>query len=235
MSGPFPDPSDPSGQDVPGDDATSAGDHTSGDAATNDDATSGGATSGGATSGDATSGDSTSRPDYGQPDHGQPGYGQPGYGQPGYGQAGYGQPGYGQPGSGQAAWGAPPPPSASVVTSDERGWGLAAHLSAFVGAAVALAFLGPLVVWLIGRERHPFIDHHGKEALNFNLSWLLYGVVGGLVAVLGAVVTLGLGLIVIVPLAIAFGLAWIILPIVAAVKAWDGQGYRYPLTIRFVR
>jgi uncharacterized protein len=136
---------------------------------------------------------------------------------------------------GQLPRGGPPPPPTIAVPSEERGWGVAAHLSAFVGAWVALAFLGPLVVWLLGRERHPFVDHHAKEALNFNLSWLLFGVVGGVIAVLGAVVTLGLGLIAIVPLAIAFGLAWIILPIVAAVKAGNGEGYRYPLTIRFVR
>ncbi len=127
-----------------------------------------------------------------------------------------------------------PPPPHAALTSEVRGWGLAAHLSAFVGAWVALAFLGPLVVWLVGRERHPFIDHHAKEALNFNLTFLLIGVVGGLIAFFGAVVTLGLGLVVIVPAAIILGLAWIIFPIIAAVRAWDGQGYRYPLTIRFV-
>lgn len=133
--------------------------------------------------------------------------------------------------------GPPPPggpPAPSALTSEERGWGVAAHLSAFVGAWVALAFLGPLIVWLVGRERHPFIDHHAKEALNFNLTFLLIGIVGGIIAVVGAVVTLGLGLIAIVPAAIALAIVWIVLPIIAAVKAWDGQGYRYPLTIRFV-
>ncbi len=137
----------------------------------------------------------------------------------------------GPPGSG-----GPPgtPPHRSGLTSETRGWGVAAHLSAFVGAWVFLAFLGPLVVWLLGRERHGFIDHHGKEALNFNLTFLLIGVVGGVIAFLGAVVTLGLGLIVILPLAALLGIVWIVLPIIAAVKAWDGEGYRYPLCIRFV-
>jgi uncharacterized protein len=130
--------------------------------------------------------------------------------------------------------GAAVPPHPSGLSSEIRGWGVAAHLSAFVGAWVFLAFLGPLIVWLLGRERHGFIDHHAKEALNFNLTFLLIGVVGGLIAFLGAVVTLGLGLIVILPVAVALGIVWIVLPIVAAVKAWDGDGYRYPLTIRFV-
>ncbi|MEX1178935.1 MAG: DUF4870 domain-containing protein [Nitriliruptor sp.] len=133
------------------------------------------------------------------------------------------------PGSGPG-----PAPHGSGLTSETRGWGVAAHLSAFVGAWVALAFLGPLVVWLVGRERHGFIDHHAKEALNFNLTFLLIGVVGGIIAFVGAVVTLGLGLVAILPLAAILAIVWIVLPIIAAVKAWDGEGYRYPLTIRFV-
>jgi uncharacterized protein len=128
-----------------------------------------------------------------------------------------------------------PPPHRSGLSSDVRGWGVAAHLSAFVGAWVVLAFLGPLVVWLLGRERHGFVDHHAKEALNFNLTLLVVMVVGGLLAVVGAVLTLGLGLLVILPVAAAVGLGWIVLTIIAAVKAWDGEAYRYPLTIRFVR
>jgi uncharacterized protein len=127
-----------------------------------------------------------------------------------------------------------PPPHRSGLTSEVRGWGVAAHLSAFVGAWVFLAFLGPLVVWLLGRERHGFIDHHAKEALNFNLTFLLVTVVGGVIGVVGAVLTLGLGLFILLPLAAAIAIGWIVLTIVAAVKAWDGEGYRYPLTIRFI-
>jgi uncharacterized protein len=52
--------------------------------------------------------------------------------------------------------------------------------------------------------------------------------------VVAAVLTLGLALFVLVPLAAAIAIAWIVLTIVAAVKAWDGEGYRYPFTIRFV-
>jgi uncharacterized Tic20 family protein len=136
-------------------------------------------------------------------------------------------------GTGRGPAGGPPPPS-PVLTSEERGWGVAAHLSAFVGAWIFLAFIGPLVVWLTGRDRHPFIDHHAKEALNFNLTFLLVLVVGGIVGIVLAVVTLGLGLVVLFPLAGVLALLWVIFPIVAAVKAWDGEGYRYPLTIRFV-
>jgi uncharacterized protein len=137
------------------------------------------------------------------------------------------------PGAGQPAWG-PAQPHPSGLSSEVRNWGLAAHLSAYVGAWIALAFIGPLVVWLLKREDHPFIDHHAKEALNFNLSFLLYGIVGTVIAVPLGLLTLGIGLIPLVVVAVVLVLAWLILPILAAVKAANGEGYRYPFTIRFV-
>lgn len=105
-----------------------------------------------------------------------------------------------------------------------RHWALAAHLSAFLGAWFALAFLGPLVVWLVKREDHPFIATHAREALNFNLSVLIYGIVAGFLSLL----------LIGIPILIAIGIAWIVLTIIAAVKAENGEGFRYPLTIRFI-
>lgn len=142
----------------------------------------------------------------------------------------------------------PPPPSAwptaapaarpsahdpshpSGLSQSARTWAMLTHLSAFAGALVALAFVGPLVMWLIRREEHPFLDHHGKEALNFNLSLLLYGVIG----IVASVATLGLGLVVVIPAIVVFFVLWVVLTIQAAVKANNGEGYRYPLTIRFI-
>ncbi len=127
-----------------------------------------------------------------------------------------------------------PGPHPSGLPSEARTWALGAHLAAYVGAWIFLAFVGPLVVWLIRREHHPFVDHHATEALNFNLSMLLYLVVGFVLAVPVGLLTIGLGLIPIGVAALALSLAWLILPIVAAVKASDGEGYRYPITIRFI-
>lgn len=113
----------------------------------------------------------------------------------------------------------------SGLPSEVRNWALAAHLSAFLGAWVALAFLGPLVVWLVKRDDHPFVEMHAKEALNFNLSVLLYAVVG---------VVLVFVLIGIVLLA-AIGVMWIVFTVLATVRASNGEPYRYPFTIRLVR
>ena len=127
----------------------------------------------------------------------------------------------------------PPPPSPAArppsdhpsgLPGDVRNLGMAAHLSAFLGAWVALAFVGPLVMWLVKREEHPFIAHHALEALNFNLSVLLYGAVAGVASFF----------LIGIPFLIAIGIGWLVLTIVAAVKASNGEGYRYPMTIRFV-
>lgn len=147
-------------------------------------------------------------------------------------------------GSGDAAAGStPPPPYGSIppppgpgtghgavahpsgLSADVRNWAMLAHLSAFAGALVMIALVGPLVVWLIKREEHPFIDHHGKEALNFNITFLIALIVSALLML----VFIGFLLLPVV------AVAWIVLTIIAAVKASNGEGYRYPLTLRLVQ
>lgn len=113
----------------------------------------------------------------------------------------------------------------SGLSNEVRNWALAAHLSAFAGAWMALAFLGPLVVWLMKRHDHPFVATHAREALNFNLSVLLYAIVG-FVLIFMLVGFLLLPLI---------GLMWLVFTVVAAIRASNGEPYRYPFTIRFVR
>lgn len=128
------------------------------------------------------------------------------------------------PSEGSPSAGSNPAGRPSDLSSEVRNWAMAAHLSAFLGAWVALALLGPLVVWLIKRDDHPFIRAHATEALNFNISVLIYLAIG----VILAFVLIG------IPLLVALGIAWLVLTIVAAVRAANGEDYRYPLTIRFV-
>jgi uncharacterized protein len=127
-------------------------------------------------------------------------------------------------------WAPPAPGHPSGLPSEVRNWAMAGHLSAFLGSFVALAVLGPLIVWLIRREVDGFSEQHAREALNFNLTILLLIVAG----VVFSVLTVGIGLIVVVPLGLAVAVAWIVLTIIAAVRASEGREYRYPLTIRFV-
>lgn len=121
-----------------------------------------------------------------------------------------------------------------AITTDGRGWAATAHIAALVAALATSWFAGvagsvaALVVWLLARDRSAFAATHAREALNFNFSMFLYAVA----SVLLVVFTLGLGLLVAVPVWIALAIAWLVFTIVAAVKAWDGEIYRYPLTMR---
>lgn len=101
------------------------------------------------------------------------------------------------------------------------------HLSALVGLlGNGIGFiLGPLVVWFLKRDDDPFIDEQGKEAINFQITMTLAAIVSAvLMAVLIGFVLLPLVLI-----------AMVVLPIVAALKAREGESYRYPATIRFIK
>jgi hypothetical protein len=130
----------------------------------------------------------------------------------------------------------PPPPPAGqdapavfavggMPASEERTWTIAAHISAFVGLVGIPPLIGPLVIWLMKKDLSPVVDAHGKEAVNFNLSFLLYGIVSALLIF----VLIGFLLVPIVLI------GWFVLVIVATMKVSNGEPYRYPLTIRFIK
>ena len=131
----------------------------------------------------------------------------------------------------------PPPPVAGTPSKDERQWAMFAHLSALLGGLLTSAFggwgffIGPLVIWLVKKDAMPFVDDQGKEALNFNIT---VGIVFLALLIL-SIVTFGIGLIVAVPLWIIIGIAWLVFTIIAAVKANNGERYRYPLTLRLIK
>ena len=116
-----------------------------------------------------------------------------------------------------------PTMNAVPITADSRNWAVIGHLSAFVQFLGIPAFLGPLVVWLI-RKDDPFSADQAKEALNFNLSILIYGILSALA------ILLIVGLI-LLPMVLIF---WFVFTIIAAVNASNSVAYRYPLTIRFI-
>ncbi len=124
----------------------------------------------------------------------------------------------------------PPPlpvsPSAPSLTN-VRTWTAFCHASALLG--VFLHFpghvLAPLLVWLMKRDESPEIDAHGKEALNFQISMLIYNAV----AAVFCLVLIGF---VILPFLWVLNAVFVI---IAAVQASDGKLYRYPMTIRFIQ
>ena len=119
---------------------------------------------------------------------------------------------------------------APLTPSEERTWALAAHLGVFLAAWFAMGFLCPLVIWLLYRDRSEFVRRHSLESLNFQISLLIYSAV----AVLIALVTLGIGLAVVIPVVVVGAVAAVVLIVLATIAASQGRTYRYPLTIRLL-
>jgi hypothetical protein len=106
-------------------------------------------------------------------------------------------------------------------------WGILCHLSALV-ALTGLPLghiLGPLVVWLIKRKTHPFIYEQGKESLNFQLSMTLYTLV------IAPLIYIKIGMVLIFILVVIN----FILVIIASLRAYQGEIFRYPFKIRFIK
>ena len=131
-----------------------------------------------------------------------------------------------------------PPPSpphqepASVIDPQERQWGMFAHLSALVGGFVTTGwagsigcFLGPLIIWLVKKDTMPFVDDQGKEALNFNITFSI----AALVCLILFLIFIGYLLMA------ALWVLWLVFVIMAAIKSGEGEVYRYPFTMRFIR
>lgn len=106
-----------------------------------------------------------------------------------------------------------------MTVSDERLWSLLSHLSFFI-----FGILAPLIIMLTLGTRSQYVRHHAVEALNFHITIWIAGIISGLLilAVIG---------IVLLPLVLVFGAVF---TIIAAISAYQGNLYRYPLTIRLV-
>ena len=119
----------------------------------------------------------------------------------------------------------------------DRQWAAAAHVAALLAALLTSWVAGvagavaAMVVWMLVRDKSAFATEHAKEAVNFNLSMFIYAAI----AVLLVIFTLGIGLIVALPMWLVLALAWIVCTLLAAFKAYDGQPYRYPITIRLFK
>ncbi len=119
------------------------------------------------------------------------------------------------------------PQGTEAIGREARQWAMGCHLIALVGLlGNGIGFvLGPLIMWLLKREDHPFIDEQGKESLNFQITMFIALAVSGLLTL----VFIGFVLLFIV------GIIMTIFPIIGAIKANEGIHYRYPFSIRFIK
>jgi hypothetical protein len=108
---------------------------------------------------------------------------------------------------------------------DDRTWGSLSHLAALCGLVIPFgSILAPLIIWRTRGQRAPFVGDQALEALNFNISISLAFVVGL------ALTWLFIGILMISALVIY----WIVMTVLATIKAAEGETYRYPVTLRLI-
>ncbi|WP_374455854.1 DUF4870 domain-containing protein [Nocardioides sp.] len=156
-----------------------------------------------------------------------------GYPTQGYPTQGHPAQGYGQ--QPQAAYRAAP---STMSAEDERTWGAISHAGAVVAmicSAGFLGFLASIAVYVIHKDRGPFVRAHAANSINIQITMFIWLVVLGILTIPVAVLTLGLGLVVMLP---ALGAAFVvagILHVIGAVKAYNGEWWSPPLTPQFVK
>jgi len=126
-------------------------------------------------------------------------------------------------------------PDPQATSGDQQMWQVLAHASAFIQVVGIPSLVGPFIVWLIKRD-DPAIEPHARAALNFQLSLLIYFIVGGFLALLFAITVVGL--IVTIPLLIflfALFLLELIFALLAALAASRGQLFDYPLSMNLIK
>jgi uncharacterized Tic20 family protein len=122
--------------------------------------------------------------------------------------------------------------AAEEVNKDARMWAMFCHLAGLAGLIMPVVgnIVAPLIVWQIKKDDDPFVDEQGKEAVNFQISMSLYGIIGSVACLITCI-----GVILVPFLVGAVYIIDLIFLLVAAVKANNGYRYRYPLTIRFIK
>ncbi|MCM5662794.1 DUF4870 domain-containing protein [Galbibacter mesophilus] len=154
----------------------------------------------------------------------------------------------------------------STISKHEKNLAAVIHLSTFSKYFIPFGnFIIPLLLWTSNREKLPFVDENGKQAINFQISILLYSIVLGLIAIPVVLFTawefVGLadllehnrhavdfnfehfsgfgwnaGLISLLGmLGIALLIMDVFCSIIATIRANEGTAYKYPFTIAFIK
>ena len=95
--------------------------------------------------------------------------------------------------------------------------------------ALLTGIIGVLIIWLVKKDQSRFVDHHGKEALNFQLTVIISCLALFMLGIMTFV-----GLIIAIPMIWVIGIVAFIFEIVACLAASRGEWHRYPMTIRLI-
>jgi uncharacterized Tic20 family protein len=100
------------------------------------------------------------------------------------------------------------------------------HVSQLAGYILpGLGFIAPILLWMMNKDSNAKVDATGKHILNFMISMFIYYAFAGVLCCL----------LIGIPILIALGVLHLIFIIIAALKANNGETWRYPLTIDFLK
>ena len=100
------------------------------------------------------------------------------------------------------------------------------HVSQFAGYILpGLGFAAPIILWLMNKDINAKVDSVGKHIINFMISILIYCAISGVLCCL----------LIGIPMLIALGIMQIVFIIIATIKANNGETWKYPLTIDFLK
>ena len=120
----------------------------------------------------------------------------------------------------------PPQAPQPGTAPDEKTWAMLCHAVSFAGIIIPLGnIVGPLVIWLMKKDTMPLVDDQGKESLNFQITMMFA------VAISFVLMLILIGFV----LVFAVGIFDIVMTIIAIVKVSQGERYRYPACIRFIK
>jgi uncharacterized Tic20 family protein len=123
-----------------------------------------------------------------------------------------------------------------MITQNDKNYSAITHLSGFAGWFFPFGnIIAPLILWTAKKDESVYIDIHGKSAVNFQLSILLYVFLLAILIIPITIITLGLGLIAIIIGIIPVIILKIALIISASLNASSGEYYEYPFTIEFIK
>ncbi|HSV27005.1 MAG TPA: DUF4870 domain-containing protein [Sedimentisphaerales bacterium] len=113
------------------------------------------------------------------------------------------------------------------LDKDTKMWGMLCHLLALAGYVVPFGnIIGPLVIWLIKKQEFPFVDSNGKKSLNWQITLTI-----AMFICIPLIFLCGIGAI----LMVALGVLNLVLVIIASVRTNNGEDYRYPWSISFIK
>lgn len=99
----------------------------------------------------------------------------------------------------------------------------------------SVGWIVAIVMWVVGKDQSEYVNTKGKDMLNWMISMVIYGIGLGIIMAIMSVLLNFLGLGTAGILMAAYGIFIIVCPVIAGIKAINGEVWNYPLTIQLIK